>query len=108
MPAAAKQKKKLVKQYCIQLWICLVLFFTLHRLETNSASFEFAPFSNRHLESTKYSFHSHGSSGQEISYTTYCEIIIFPGGSIFVDFIESINNNFTSLTNNDVLKRNTV
>ena len=32
----------------------------------------------------------------------YCEIIIFLGGLIFVVFMDSINNEFTSPTNNDV------
>ena len=32
----------------------------------------------------------------------YCEIIIFRGGSIFVVFVDTINNEFTSPTNYDV------
>ena len=36
----------------------------------------------------------------------HCEIIIFRGGSIFVDFDEPVSKEFTSLTNNDVFKRN--
>ena len=32
----------------------------------------------------------------------YCGIIIFPGGSIFVVFVDDINNEFRSPTNNDV------
>ena len=33
---------------------------------------------------------------------TQCEIILFCGGSIFVVFIDTINNEFRSPTNNDV------
>ena len=36
----------------------------------------------------------------------YCEIIIFRGGSISVDFVEPNSNEFTSPTENDVFKRN--
>ena len=36
----------------------------------------------------------------------YCEIIIFRGGSIFMDFMEPSSNEITSPTNNDVFKRN--
>ena len=32
----------------------------------------------------------------------YCGIIIFRGGSIFVVFVDTINHEFTSPTNNDV------
>ena len=34
--------------------------------------------------------------------TIYCGIIIFRGGSIFVVFVDTINHEFTSPTNNDV------
>ena len=33
------------------------------------------------------------------NYARYCEIIIFRGGSIFVDLVEPTNNEFTSPTN---------
>ena len=38
----------------------------------------------------------------EILKMLYCEIIIFRGGSIFVVFVDTINNEFTPPTNNDV------
>ena len=38
----------------------------------------------------------------DLSVGPYCGIIIFRGGSIFVVFVDSINHEFTSPTNNDV------
>ena len=39
---------------------------------------------------------------EEIKEDIYCGIIIFRGGSIFVVFVDTINHEFTSPTNNDV------